>query len=123
MVKISGPSSGQPSEGVGDAPDVERSGGKGFAGALGKTESASGPAAQGPAAPPSSQSFVGDIGQRLESGEITPADAVDEVVDRVLDDKLGLDASPTLRSQVEGFMREKLDSDPLLAEKLKSLSA
>jgi hypothetical protein len=121
MVKITGPRTGQPSEGVGETPDVERSGGK-FTEALGKTESVSGAAPQGQAAPPK-KTLVGDIGQRLESGEITPEDAVDEVVDRVLDDQLGLDASPQLRSQVESFMRGQLETDPLLADKIKNLSA
>jgi hypothetical protein len=122
MVKISGPTSGQPTSGAGESPEVERSGGKGFVDTLGKTESTSGPAAAGQAPPPSG-SRVAEIGRRLESGEITADDAVDEVVDQVLDDKLGLDASPDLRSKVEQFMREQLESDPLLVEKRKNLSA
>ena len=120
-MKITGPRSGQPTEGAGDAPDVERSGGKGFAGALEKTESATGPAT--PARTEAAKGgLVGDIGQRLESGEITAEQAVDEVVVRVLDNQLGEGASPKLRSEVETLMRDKLESDPLLKGKVDSLS-
>ena len=121
-MKITGPRSGQPTEGTGDAPDVERSGGKGFASALDKTDKTEGTTGPATSARPEAgkDSVVRDIGQRLESGEITPQQAVDEVVVRVLDNRLG-GASPKVRSEVESLMRDKLESDPLLKSKVDSL--
>ncbi len=121
MVKITGPTSGQPTEGPGDAPEVERSGGKAFAGALEKTEAATAPATQA-RTEASQNALVGDIGQRLESGEINAKQAVDEVVGRVLDNQLGAGTSPKVRSEVESLMRDKLENDPLLKGKVDSLS-
>jgi hypothetical protein len=121
MVKITGPSPGQPTEGPGDTPDVERSGGKAFAGALEKTEATTAP-------PPPARSggpvnpLVGNIGERLESGEITPKEAVDEVVGRVLDQQLGAGASSQVRSQVESHLMDQLENDPRLKRMVDSLT-
>jgi hypothetical protein len=122
-MKISGgPRSEQPTtEGVGEASDVERASGKDFLGKLDKTAAASGPT---PAKPPEAdkpKSFVGDIGERLESGELTPQQAVDEVLERVLDKQLGAEASPQLRSEVASRVRNDMENDAFLKGKIDSL--
>ena len=45
------------------------------------------------------------------------------MVDRVLDNQLGADAPPKLRSQVETAMRDAIETDPVLGAKIKSLSS
>jgi hypothetical protein len=120
-MKIRGPGSGQPTSGAGDASEVEKSGGKQFEGKLEKAQSVAGATAQKPVDPDRPKSFVSDIGEALESGAITPEAAVNQVVDRVLDNQLGANASPKLRSEVETFMRDKMETDPVLGAKIKSL--
>jgi hypothetical protein len=123
-MKIRGPGSGQPTDGVGDASDVERSGGKDFANKLEGSQSVAAPSAQSkPADAERIKSFVSDIGDALESGSITPEAALDQVVDRVLDNQLGTDAPAKLRSQVETAMRDAIETDPVLGAKIKSLSS
>jgi hypothetical protein len=121
-MKISGSGSGQPTSGVGDASEVEGSGGKEFVGKLDKTEKAD--ATTAPSAARSAEvpkSFVSDIGQALESGAITPQAAVDQVVGRVLDNQLGAGAPAGLRSKVESALREAIETDPVLSAKVRSL--
>jgi hypothetical protein len=122
-MKIRGPASGQPTDGVGDASDVERSGGKDFANKLEGSQPVAGPGAQSKADAERIKSFVSDIGDALQSGSITPEAAVDQVVDRVLDNQLGADAPANLRSQVETAMRDAIETDPVLGAKIKSLSS
>jgi hypothetical protein len=119
-MKITGPGSGQPTDGVGQASDVERApGGKEFK--IDKTEASTGPTQARPADPDKPKSFVGQIGQRLESGEISPGEAVEEVLGHVLDKQLGEGASPQLRSEVESRVRQEIESDAFLQQKIKSL--
>jgi hypothetical protein len=122
-MKIRGSGSG-PAGGVGDASDVERSGGKDFANKLEGNQPVAGPSAQSKASEAERvKSFVSDIGDALESGAITAEAAVDQVVDRVLDNQLGADAPSKLRAQVETAMRDAIETDPVLGAKIKSLSS
>lgn len=64
---------------------------------------------------------VGDVAAELDAGRLTPTAAVDQVVKRILDRQLGSDAPASLRAKVESALREALDGDALLAEKLRRL--
>jgi hypothetical protein len=122
-MKIRGSGTG-PAGGAGDSSEVEGSGGKDFANRIEGNQPVAGPSAQ--SKPPEAErakSFVSDIGDALESGAITPEAAVDQVVDRVLDNQLGANAPAKLRSEVESAMRDAIETDPVLGAKIKSLSS
>ncbi|HEY0709268.1 MAG TPA: hypothetical protein VGG33_20830 [Polyangia bacterium] len=91
-----------------------------FAEKLEKTAAASG----GPAADKSAgnqRRLTGDIGAALENKEISAEAAVDQVMNRILDNQMGAGTPAGTRAQVENALREALDSDPLLSAKLKNL--
>jgi hypothetical protein len=76
----------------------------------------------GGAARAGSTSSVAAIGAELSAGRLTPEAALERVIDGILDRQLGRDASPAIREQVGAALRNALESDPLLAEKLRALS-
>jgi hypothetical protein len=115
-----------------DAPEtVKGTDGTDFANKLGETSSAQGAAgAQGAAseppvaaAQPTTPSFVGDISAKLKEGKLSPEQAVDQVMSRILDRQLGEGAPSKMRAAVESAMRDALDSDPVLSAKLGVLNA
>jgi hypothetical protein len=65
---------------------------------------------------------VADIGAALKAGKLTPAAAIDKVVERVLNRQLGRSANASVRAQVGAALREALADDPLLAAKVRALS-
>jgi hypothetical protein len=92
-----------------------------------KLEQTSGPnqASAGTAAPrtaPPTGKLTGDIGAALVNKQITPQAAVDQVVNRILDRQIGPGDKSPARSNVESFLREAMEADPLLSAKLKSLN-
>lgn len=133
-MKINGPGqppvSGTPkesgSEGVGSpsrvsdttAPDAKQTSGTGkaFAEKLAGT-----PPAQTAAARRPGEISVADLAADLKTGKLDARSAVDKVIDRVVNVQLGQDAPPHLREQVQAALRDALDSDPLLADKLRGL--
>ena len=64
---------------------------------------------------------VRDLAADLEAGHIDARQAVDKLIERVVSIQLGSEASPQVRNQVTAALRDALESDPLLAAKLKSL--
>jgi hypothetical protein len=132
-MKISGPGSGPLPEAAGAVPDAKGASGKGFAQAVDKgaePEAAKGAAApgieaaHGAAAPGiDAAAIVADISSELRAGRITPQAAVERVIERILDRQLGADAPATIREQVGSALREALESDPLVGEKVRALSA
>jgi len=123
MVKITGPGSPPPPPSLDQSQGVEKTGGKEFADKIDKT---TGPAAaQGAqsarSTAPTGQPLTGDLGARLERGEITADAAVDQVVEKVLDRAVGPDAPAQTRGEVETALRGALETDPNLAKKVKSL--
>jgi hypothetical protein len=74
------------------------------------------PAAAAVAAPP-----LGQLAADLAAGRISASAAVDRVVQQVLDRQLGTNAPAAVRAKVETALRDALETDPLLGEKLKRL--
>jgi hypothetical protein len=107
--------------------NVKGPGGPEFASKLEQTAPAQGAAgADAPAAAaarPANPSFVGDISARLKSGELTPQQAVDQVMTRILDRQLGEGAPSRMRAAVETAMRDALSNDPVLSAKMGALNA
>jgi hypothetical protein len=64
---------------------------------------------------------VQDLAADLEAGKLDARAAVEQVIDRVLDLQLGRDAPAAVREHVGSALREALESDPLLAAKLREL--
>jgi hypothetical protein len=115
-MKISGPGSKLPPEAPGPADEAKRSGGSAFA------ERVAGQAPADPAPRTAGSHLVADIGADLQSGRITPQVALDRVIDRVVDQQVGPGAPAGVRERVSAALRQALEDDPLLAEKLKNLS-
>ena len=113
-MKISGPGSKLPPEAPGSA-DQARPGGAAFA------EKVAAEAPADPAPRAASTHLVADIGADLQAGRITPQIALERVIDRVVDQQVGPGAPPGVRERVSAALRQALEDDPLLAEKLKSL--
>jgi hypothetical protein len=112
-MKISGPGSKLPPEGPGPAEDAQR--GASFAekvaegrGAEGSTRSAS---------------VIAAIGAELQAGRITPQVAIERVIEQVVTQQVGASAPPGVRDRVSAALRQALEDDPLLAEKLRSLGS
>jgi hypothetical protein len=115
-MKISGPGSKLPPEAPGAADETKRSGGSAFADKVagqGQVAGASRPAGTHP---------IAQVAADLSAGRITPQIALDRVIDQVIDHQVGRSAPPGVRERVSAALRQALEDDPLLAEKLKSLA-
>jgi hypothetical protein len=126
-IRGSGPSTpaGGPDEAKG-AQGTEKAGGASFAEKLEKTAAAGAPSTTGRTAGASGTTqhkLTGDIGAKLEAGQITAGDALDQVVSRILDKQLAAGAPPQTRSQVETALRDALETDPVLTAKVRTLSS
>ncbi|HEY4183593.1 MAG TPA: hypothetical protein VGP07_00930 [Polyangia bacterium] len=64
---------------------------------------------------------VKDLAAELTTGKLDARGAVDQVIDRVVNVQLGQNAPAHVREQVQAALRDALESDPLLAEKLRGL--
>jgi hypothetical protein len=85
-----------------------------------------GPATAGSAQPPgvAQPAAVGpldDIAAELQAGKITPATAMDRLVERVVAAQVGAGAPAALKAQVTTAVRRALEDDPLLGQKLRAL--
>jgi hypothetical protein len=72
-------------------------------------------AARGPDA------LTADIAADLKAGKVDAKGALDRVVERVLDQQLGADAPAALREQLRRALQDTVGSDPMLAERIRSL--
>src|SRR3569623_2703750 len=85
-------------------------------------EAVAGTAAPRPAAPSAVDRPGGiaghDLAAALRSGHLDARTAVDKVIDRVVTAQLGPDAPTHVRDKVQASLRDALDDDPLLADKL-----
>jgi hypothetical protein len=82
------------------------------------------PASAGPAAAGSPDALTADIAADLKAGKLDAQQALDKVVERVIDHQLrhlGPDAPAALRDQLRDALRDTVSSDPMLAERLRSL--
>jgi len=91
-----------------------------FASKLEKTRAGGAPASS-PAQATKAAGGVADIVADLEVGNCTKAQAVERVVERLLDKRLGPQAPTEIRAQVATALRDALADDPLLAAKLAQL--
>lgn len=64
---------------------------------------------------------VSDIAADLQAGRCSKPVALDRVVERVLDQRLGTNAPAAIREQIGAALRTALTEDPLLAAKIASL--
>ena len=119
-----GPEGSQGAGGVGPASgttpaDKAQKTGKTFA------ETVSGATAAPPAAAASATRpggiAVHDLAAALRSGQLDARSAVDKVIDRIVTAQLGPDAPTHVRDKVQAALRDALDDDPVLAEKLRGL--
>jgi hypothetical protein len=62
------------------------------------------------------------VASELQAGKITPEHAVDRVVHLVLDQQLGADAPVAIRNNVEAALRNTLETDPMLADRVRKLA-
>jgi hypothetical protein len=115
-MKVTGPGSKLPPEAPGGADEAPRAGGN-FADKVAQGDAPDGAAPVRSAA----AGLVGDISAELQAGRITPQVALDRVIDRVLDQQVGPGAPPGVRERVGAALRQALEDDPLLAEKLRGL--
>ena len=141
-MKINGPGQppvpGVPGQGAPDAPagkDSQTAGvspasgataadktlksGKSFAETVSGAAPARAPAASAVNAP--GGIAVHDLAAALRTGQLDARSAVDKVIDRVVTAQLGPDAPTHVRDKVQAALRDAVDDDPLLAEKLRGL--
>jgi len=113
-----GAGGGAPATGAAPADKTLKTG-KSFA------EAVSGAAPARPAAAPSADRPGGiaihDLAAALRSGQLDARSAVDKVIDRIVTAQLGPDAPTHVRDKVQAALRDALDDDPVLAEKLRGL--
>jgi hypothetical protein len=64
---------------------------------------------------------VHDLAEALRAGRLEGRQAVDKVIDRVVAAQLGPDAPTHVRDKVQAALRDAVEDDPLLAEKLRGL--
>jgi len=107
----------------GPAPADAPSSGKAFAEKLVRTGSVVEPrATEAPAAAARSRATpVRDLAADLEAGRVSPRGAIEKVVERVVARQLGPDAPPETRERIRAALQDALETDPLLAEKLRGL--
>jgi hypothetical protein len=122
-MKISGSGTPLPPEGA-PAPGADEAkgpAGKGFAEAVDRAAGA----AQTPEAGRASQAVaagpVGDLVADLRAGKLSAQAALDKVIDRVLAQQVGREAPAAVRERVETALRQALQDDPLLADRLRKL--
>jgi hypothetical protein len=124
-MKISGSGTPLPPEGAPGADEAKGPGGKGFAQAADRAAAAATQPSQEAAQAGQTEAVgaVGDLVADLRAGKISPQAALEKVIDRVLAQQVGPDAPPAVRERVGAALRQALEDDPLLADKLRKLGA
>ena|SRR5215831_19061345 len=134
----SGPGAGAPDAAAGVAPDeagstqgvgatdassaIERPEGSGRA--FAEKLAAVGPPATAAVPPrPAEPSPTARIASELDAGRLSPAAAVDRLLEQVLEQQVGVDAPAAVRERVRAALQDALENDPLLAEQLRRLGA
>jgi hypothetical protein len=62
-----------------------------------------------------------DLAAALKTGALTPAAAMDQVIDRIVAQQLGAQAPPAVSESLKAALRDAVETDPMLAGKLRSL--
>jgi hypothetical protein len=122
-MKIRGSGPPIPTSGPEETKGPDKAGGPAFAEKLEKTTGPSAPAAAPRPSASSLHKLTGDIGEKLESGQLSASDALDQVVTRILDRQVGSSAPPNTRAKVETALRDALETDPVLSAKVRTLSS
>ncbi len=132
-MKIQGPSSGSPADGTPVSPvqteklaAAKATADAPFGDKIDAAIAASPAGAVAPAARATAgqaEHFAADIGANLGAGRITPDAAINQVIHRILDRQIGADAPAAVRQRVDAALRDALESDPMLLEKVRSLGA
>jgi hypothetical protein len=129
--KVSGPGSGPPVGGPSDDPKSEGPSGVGgprFADKLGAPEAAKpagDPAATAAAGAPRGAKGIeptADVAAELAAGRIDAKAAIDRVIERIVDKQLGPGAPAAVRETVRTALERAVADDPVLSEKIRSLS-
>jgi hypothetical protein len=107
------------SEAPGSGPTGES--GRAFADKLDRPVGAMPGAMPGATTAPSGGVAVADLAAELQAGRLTSRAAVDELVNRIVTQQLGPQAPAGVREQVRATLQDALESDPLLADKLRQL--
>jgi hypothetical protein len=118
-MKITPPSTPQSPE-TNPVTKIEGKEDRGFAAKLDKSRSVQ-DVSLSKAEAPAQINKVSDIAADLQAGRCTKAVALDRVVERVLDQRLGTQAPAAIREQVGAALRTALAEDPLLAAKIADL--
>lgn len=122
-MKIGGPGSKLPADAVGAPDEPAGAEGAGKAFAEQKTDPATRAVRAPEPGPTAGAGLVADIAADLGAGRISPQLAIERVIDRVVDRQVGSNAPPAVREAVGAALRQALEDDPLLAEKLRALHA
>jgi hypothetical protein len=112
-MKVSGPGSKLPPEAPGATEDAQGPAAARFA------EKVAQPEASG--APTRTAGVIAAIGAELREGRITPQIAIDRVIAQVVEQQVGPGAPAGVRERLSAVLRQALEDDPLLAEKLRTL--
>ncbi len=81
------------------------------------------PTATATTARPAELNATAAIAGDLDAGRLSPAAAVDRILEQVLAQQVGADAPPAVRERVRAALQDALENDPLLAEQLRRLGA
>jgi len=122
-----GPAGGQPGGAAGGVapsggvPSVEKTqkSGKSFAETVAGVAPAR--AAAAPSVARANGISVSDLVADLRAGKLDARAAVDKVIDRVLGAQLGPQTPAHVRDKVQAALRDAVEDDPLLAEKIRGL--
>jgi hypothetical protein len=66
--------------------------------------------------------LTADVAAELAAGRIDPKAALDRVIERVIDKQLGPGAPAAVREQVRAALQHAVAEDPVLSEKIRSLT-
>jgi hypothetical protein len=120
--EAAGAVSGAGKTGAADAAERTETAGRAFAEKLAAAGTPPAPTAAS-AARPAELNATAAIAADLDAGRLTPAVAVDRILEQVLAQQVGPDAPPAVRERVRAALQDALENDPLLAEQLKRLGA
>ncbi len=84
-------------------------------------EKASQAGEKGSGAPPAGVVATHDIAAELRAGTLAPGAAMEKLIDRIVTQQLGPGAPVAMRESLRAALQETVDTDPMLATKLRSL--
>jgi len=100
---------------------TESSSGQIFENTLEKTETSSGELGPESATASPNADSIGALAQSLDTGAISPHQAVEAVIQKIIDSRLGPSAPQSVRSELAERLKEALADDPILASQVRRL--